>query len=109
AAGKAGQWSASRGRLLAHGLAKRTGTALLEVPPGVGLLIANHIGISQASDMMEYVCPTIGQFGEPHPIEGDWNACPEALLESRWVDQIGGVVLAADDPTCGESEYDYVV
>ena len=76
----------------------------------LSLYLVTSIGLAgENMDILEYVSGLVGQFSEPFLIGADWNVEPEVLLASRWVDQIGGVLLASDSPTCGTSEYDYFV
>ena len=76
----------------------------------VSLCVVTSIGLEgEKLGLLEHAASLLGQFCEPFLIGTDWNISPEVLLASQRVDQLGGVALASDSPTCSGSESDYFV
>ena len=45
----------------------------------------------------------------PWAIGGDWNCTPEELESTGWLKIIGGKIVVASQPTCGDRELDFCV
>ena len=60
-------------------------------------------------DILDHVARRLSALAGPWIIGGDFNCEPEELINTGFVDLVGGVVHAPADVTCGGKRYDYFV
>ena len=60
-------------------------------------------------ELLERVAATLNSLGGPWILGGDFNATPEALRNTGFLDLVDGVFQAPTDPTCGPRVLDYFI
>jgi hypothetical protein len=67
-------------------------------------------GVSEANMcILEQATVALRSLKGPWVAAGDWNLSPQVLAESRWLEQVDGVIFATELATCNDNTYDYFV
>ena len=59
--------------------------------------------------ILQVISTALTKLRGPWILGGDWNVPPETLVNSGWVESIGGIIVAPKGHTCNSSTYDYFV
>ncbi len=107
-----GRWPGAKNSCLAPG---RVAGSFLKswVKGGIGLASAYFLcskGLcAENRDLMNKITSWVRELDGPFILAGDWQMHPSVLVESGWLDVLGAIVVAPDEPTCGEALLDYFI
>ena len=72
--------------------------------------LCDGVGLNDTNlEMLQEIAGALKVLQGPWVLGGDWNLTPSVLAGSKWLDMIGGMIVAPDAPTCHSSTYDFVV
>jgi len=72
--------------------------------------LKDGVGLDDTNlELLQEIAGALKQLQGPWVLGGDWNVTPQILAQSKWLDMIGGMIVAPDAPTCHDSVYDFFV
>jgi len=76
----------------------------------VSIWLIDGVGLSPENLMiLEHAAEVILKLRGPWVIGGDWNLLPSVLEASKWLELVGGIIVATALTTCHSSTYDFFV
>jgi len=72
--------------------------------------LCDGVGLNDTNlEILQEIAGALKVLRGPWILGGDWNLTPSVLAGSKWLDMIGGMIVAPDAPTCHSSTYDFFV
>ena len=76
----------------------------------MSIYLRHSEGLSEANMcILEVATVALRCLKGPWVAAGDWNMSPQTLAQSRWLEQVDGIIFATELTTCNDSTYDFFV